>query len=278
MRTRKAKPDAKDPLPAPARRPIAEASVARVGIPIEARLEGTLVRRYKRFLADVRLPDGREITVHCPNPGRMSGTDAPGSRVRCSTHDDPRRKLRHTLEMIRVGRVWVGLHAARANDIAAAALEAGALSCSNGLRPGGRRGGAAGGPFRIEREVASPDGSRFDFRLCSVDPSPGPDCWIEVKSVTLCAGGRARFPDAVTERGRRHLEHLAGRVRAGERALLLFVAQRADAESVAPADDIDPAYARTLRAVAAAGVELHALGAHVSPSAIRLVRRLPVLL
>ena len=247
----------------------AQAALAPVGIAVEARLEGTLVRRYKRFLADVRLPDGREITVHCPNPGRMSGTDTPGARVRCSTHDDPRRKLRHTLEMIRVGRVWVGLHAARANDVAAAALAARALA---GF------GDRFGGDLKIEREVASPDGSRFDVRLSRSGPEAGPACWVEVKSVTLCEGGRARFPDAVSERGRRHLEHLASRVRAGEGAALLFVAQRADAESVAPADDVDPRYGRTLREVAAAGVELHAVSAHVSPTAIRLARRLPVLL
>lgn len=241
-------------------------------IALDAPVEGRLLRRYKRFLADVELPDGRTITVHCPNPGSMLGTRAPGSPVRCSVHDDPRRKLRHTLEMIRVGRVWVGLHAARANDVARAVLEAGALA-------------PLADYARIEREVASPDGSRFDFRLSDpvADRSGAATpscttCWVEVKSVTLCEGRRARFPDAVTDRGRRHLEHLAARVEAGERAALVFVVQRADAESVAPADDIDPAYGRALREAAAAGVELHALSTRVSPTAIRLAGALPVLL
>lgn len=248
-------PDPRPPVPLPT-----------VHVPVEAELEGRLVRRYKRFLADVLLPDGREITVHCPNPGRMLGTQEPGSPVRCSTHDDPRRKLRHTLEMIRVGEVWVGLHAARANDVARAALEAGVPA-------------PLAGHARIEREVASPDGSRFDFRLsASSDPARAPVCWVEVKSVTLCEEGRARFPDAVTERGRRHLEHLAARVRAGERACLLFVAQRADAESVAPADDVDPAYGRALREAARAGVELHALSTRVEPNGLTLAGALPVLL
>lgn len=240
--------------------------------PIEAGLEGRLVRRYKRFLADVALPDGREITVHCPNPGRMLGTQTPGSPVRCSTHDDRRRKLRHTLEMIRVGPVWVGLHAARANAVAAAAIAGGALAPF------------AGAP-NIEREVPAPEGSRFDFRLTRADarseadaaPSPA-TCWIEVKSVTLCADRRARFPDAVTARGQRHLEHLEARVAAGERAALLFVVQRIDADSVAPADDIDPAYGAALRRAASRGVELHALSVEVTPTALRLARRLPVLL
>ena len=92
-------------------------------IPIEARLEATLVRRYKRFLADVELPTGEIRTIHCPNPGSMLGTKEPGSSVRCSTHDNPKRKLRHTLEMIRVGRSWVGLHAVKANTIAERALD-----------------------------------------------------------------------------------------------------------------------------------------------------------
>lgn len=239
-------------------------AVESLAVPIEAALEGRLVRRYKRFLADVTLADGREITVHCPNPGRMQGTQAPGSPVRCSTHDDPRRKLRHTLEMIRVGRVWVGLHAARANDVAHALLANGRHSRFAAYQ-------------KIEREVASPDGSRFDFRLSGAKRGAAP-CWVEVKSVTLCERGRARFPDAVTLRGRRHLEHLMARVAAGERAALLFVVQRADARSVAPADDVDPAYGRALRAAAGEGVELHALSVHVGPRSLRLAGALPVLL
>lgn len=242
--------------------------------PIEAGLEGRLVRRYKRFLADVLLPDGREITVHCPNPGRMLGTQEPGSAVRCSTHDDPRRKLRHTLEMIRIGPTWVGLHAARANDVAAVALAADAYP-------------PLAGHAKLEREVATPEGSRFDFRLSraafgSAGDAPATalpgTCWVEVKSVTLCAERRARFPDAVTERGRRHLEHLAARVRAGDRAALVFVVQRDDADSVAPADDIDPAYGAALRGAVAAGVEVHAWSVRVTPTALCLARVLPVLL
>ncbi|HKK50125.1 MAG TPA: DNA/RNA nuclease SfsA [Myxococcota bacterium] len=231
-------------------------------LPIEARLEARLVRRYKRFLADVELGDGSQRTVHCPNPGSMQGTRSPGSAVRCSTHDDPRRKLRHTLEMIRVGRTWVGLHAAKANALMGRALEREAYAPFRGYR-------------KIEREVSVPEGSRLDFRL-SDHPDHDVCCWIEVKSVTLCASRRARFPDAVTERGRRHLEHLMTRRRAGERAVLVYVVQRADADSVAPADDIDPAYGRTLRAAARSGVEIHALGARVRADGIRLERILPV--
>lgn len=235
-----------------------------VSLPIEARLEATLIRRYKRFLADVRLDDGSELTIHCPNPGSMLGTKAPGSPVRCSTHDNPKRKLRHTLEMIRVGRCWVGLHAVKANAVARRVLESDAYTPFAGYE-------------KIEREVSVAEGSRFDFRL-SGHAKHDEACWIEVKSVTLCEGHRARFPDAVTTRGRRHLEHLMARKRAGERAALLYIVQRADADSVAPADDIDPEYAATLREAARAGVEIHALGARVLSDRIRVERILPVLL
>jgi sugar fermentation stimulation protein A len=235
-----------------------------VSLPIEARLEATLIRRYKRFLADIRLDDGSELTVHCPNPGSMLGTKTPGSAVRCSTHDNPKRKLRHTLEMIRVGRSWVGLHAVKANAVARHALE------SNAYTP-------FAGYEKVEREVSVAEGSRFDFRL-SGHASRDEACWIEVKSVTLCEERAARFPDAVTTRGRRHLEHLMARKREGERAALLYIVQRADADSVAPAGDIDPEYAATLHEAARAGVEIHALGARVLSDRIRLERVLPVLL
>ena len=123
-----------------------------IALPIEAALRGKLIRRYKRFLADIRLEDGSELTVHCPNPGSMRGTQAPGSAIRCSTHESPKRKLRHTLEMIRVGRNWVGLHAVKANAITRVALEADAYAPFSGYE-------------KIESEVSVAEGSRFDFRL-----------------------------------------------------------------------------------------------------------------
>jgi len=235
-----------------------------IALPIEARLRARLIRRYKRFLADILLDDGSELTVHCPNPGSMLGTQDPGSSVRCSTSDNPKRKLRHTLEMIRVGRVWIGLHAAKANQVARRALEANAYAPFAGYA-------------KVEREVAVREGSRFDFRL-SGHPTRDEPCWIEVKSVTLCSDRRARFPDAVTTRGRRHLEHLMARHAEGERTALLYIVQRADADSVAPADEIDPEYGKTLREAARAGVEIHALSARVLGDRIRLERVLPVLL
>ena len=220
------------------------------------------MRRYKRFLADVETEQGRKLTVHCPNPGSMLGLLRAGARVRCSTSDAPGRRLPHTLEMIRAGRTWVGLHAGRANALAAAALEAGLVAPLRG--------------FRTRRaEVRMPEGSRLDFVLEDHPRDPRP-LHLEVKSVTLAQARVARFPDSVTARGRRHAELLARIAHRGGRAALLFVVQRGDCERIEPAEEIDPAYAEALRAARAAGVALYGLRARVSPRGIRLEGRLPV--
>ena len=224
------------------------------------------MRRYKRFFADVETRDGRTLTVHCPDPGSMRGFLRPGAAVRCSTSDDPRRRLRHSLEMMRAGRIWVSLHPARANAVVDLALAAGVPR------------GLAGYATR-EREVAPDRGSksRLDFRLSGAVRDPRP-AWLEVKSVTLAEGATARFPDSVTERGRRHVETLAALRERGARAALLFLVQRADCDRVAPADDVDPAYGEALRRAAARGVELFALGARVTARGIAVERELPVCL
>lgn len=240
------------------------ASVAPIAIPVDANLQGFLIRRYKRFLADVETADGRTVTVHCPNPGSMLGLDRPGSAVRCSTSDDPRRKLRHTLEMIRVGRTWVGLHTLRANRLAKEVLRAGAVESLAGYE-------------KVQSEVSIEGGSRLDFRL-DEHPRGLPPIYVEVKSVTLAEGRRARFPDSVTARGRRHMEALAALHSAGQRAALLFVVQRGDCDEVEPADDIDPEYGAALRKAVDAGVEVFAVGARVLARSIRMERILPVIL
>jgi sugar fermentation stimulation protein A len=235
-----------------------------VVVPVEAGLRARFVRRYQRFFADVETEAGRVLTVHCANPGSMLGFDRPGAAVRCSTSDDPRRRLRHTLEMMRVGRTWVGLHTGRANRVVERALEAGALP-------------ELAGYAALEREVAAGPGARLDFRLAG-RARDARAAWVEVKSVTLAQGRLALFPDSVTLRGRRHLETLAVLRRRGARCVLLFLVQRADCDAVAPADAIDPEYGSALRAAARAGVELLALGARVGARAILVERALPVLL
>ncbi len=246
----------------------APAEVGPVGIRLAADLHGRLLRRYKRFFADVETGDGRTLTVHCPNPGSMLGCATPGAAVRCSTSDNPARKLPHTLEMIRVGRAWVGLHTGRANRVAARALAGGVLP-------------ELAGYAELRSEVRAAEGSRLDFRLArprQPRSRRGRVAWVEVKSVTLAEGRTALFPDSVTERGRRHLEVLMDLRRGGERAALLFLVQRADCDRVSPADAIDPAYGRTLREAARRGVEIFALGARVTSRSIRVERRLPVVL
>lgn len=209
-----------------------------------------LIRRYKRFLADVRFPDGAVRTVHVANPGAMTGLARPGARVLLSRSENPRRKLEWSWELVRSGRCWVCVNTAVANRVVRAWLESGRLDL---------------GPGEIRSEPRHGD-SRFDFRI-------GDSATVEVKSVTLSDG---RFPDSVTARGTRHLERLAA-MRGARRVLLFFVA-RGDVEVVRPADDIDPAYGSALRAAVAAGVEAFALGARVTTRSITVERSLPVLL
>jgi sugar fermentation stimulation protein A len=237
--------------------------IASLKLSIDAPIEGRLIRRYKRFLADIELPSGEVITVHCPNPGAMTGTDRPGSAVRCSTSNNPKRKLAHTLEMVRVGRIWVGVHTLRANQLVARALAAGALPPFAGYTS-------------IRPEIPAPGGSRLDFGL-SGHPDDPRQAWLEVKSVTLARGRVARFPDSVTTRGQRHLETLARLRERGDRAALLFVVQRGDCSEVECAAEIDPAYAEALARAARDGVEILAVRARVLSQEIRLEKFLPVL-
>ncbi len=235
-----------------------------VKISVAADLEGRLLRRYKRFFADIETREGEKLTVHCPNPGSMRGLVREGAAVRCSSSDNPKRKLRHTLEMIRVGRTWVGLHTGRANALAEAALRADGIEAFSGYG-------------RMRREVVTPQGSRIDFLLEEHPEDPRP-AWIEVKSVTMAEGNLARFPDSVTERGRKHAMVLANLV---DERRSLGAALRGAARGLRPdraADDIDPAYGAALREAASRGVEVLAVGARVTARSIRVEGALPVLL
>jgi sugar fermentation stimulation protein A len=235
-----------------------------VTLRFRAELAGRLLRRYQRFFADVETDDGRTLTVHCPNPGSMLGCAPVGAPVRCSDSADERRKLRYTLEMVRVGRAWVGVNTLRANGFARSLLEAGRVH-------------PLAGYASVEREVAVGEGSRLDFRLGGHARDARP-AFVEVKSVTLARERVARFPDSRSVRGTRHAEALARLRKDGARAVLLFVVQRADCERVEPADDIDPEYGAALRAAAGAGVEVLAVRARVGPGGLRFDGRLPVCL
>lgn len=220
---------------------------------------GKLIVRYKRFLADVAMDDGRRLTVHCPNSGSMAGCKEPGSPVLISLADNPRRKYAHTLEMVRVGTTWVGINTARTNALVAEAIAAGAVAELAGI-----------GTIRPEIKVS--EKSRLDFLL-----SRGTEqIYVEVKNCSLAQERAAMFPDAVTIRGAKHLAELLALRRRGFRAVVFFCVQREDVDYFAPADHIDPGYAQALREVAAQGVEVLAYGAALSPEAISIARQLPV--
>ncbi len=224
-------------------------------------LEGRLVRRYQRFLADVETADGL-VTAHCPNTGSMQGCKDAGMRVWLSPADNPARKLAWTWELVETAPgVIVGVHTGRSNGLVREAIEAGTVPELTGYPT-------------IRPEQKYGEGSRIDLLL----QAPGrPDCYVEVKNVTAAVeGGVGYFPDAVTTRGAKHLREMSAMVAAGSRAVLVFCVQRSDVTEVRPADHIDPAYGQALREALAAGVEVIALGATVTPEGITLERRLAV--
>lgn len=219
-------------------------------------IPGRLERRYKRFLADIEI-DGGIQTVHCPNPGSMLGLAEPGSRVWVSRSANPARKLPLTWELVEAGGSLVGLNTGFANALVAEALER-------------RRIPELAGYGEIRREVAYGERSRIDFLLAGAGRAP---CYVEVKSVTLARQPPvAEFPDSVTARGARHLAELEARSRRTDRAVMLFVAQRADCNRLAIAGDIDPTYARACAGAILAGVEVLAYACSISPQGIEIDR------
>lgn len=222
-------------------------------------ISGTLVKRYKRFLADVVLEDGSTVTVHCPNSGSMKGCATPGSPVLLSRSSNPGRKYPFTWELVLVNDFWVGINTALPNRLVHEAISNGAAAELHGYTS-------------IRPEVPYGEHSRIDLLL----EGPAGRCFVEVKNVTLVENNRALFPDAVTTRGQKHLNELMRVVREGDRGVIFFTVQRGDGESVSPADCIDPEYGRLLRLAVSNGVEAIAYQASVAPEEIFLTRRLPV--
>jgi len=229
-------------------------------------VRGRLLRRYKRFLADVELDDGGTVTASCPNTGSMLGLTAPGTVVWLSVSDRPGRKYRHTWELLEVaspgGPTVVGINTGHPNRLVSQAILAGAVAEFAGydsLRP----------------EVKYGRNSRIDLLL---EAERRASCYVEVKNVHLSRSpGLAEFPDSVTARGAKHLAELAEIARGGARAVMFFLIQRGDARSFALAPDIDPVYAESFAQAAAAGVEAMAYCCRVTPDTISLDRRLPIL-
>ena len=224
-------------------------------------VRGRLVQRYKRFFADVILDDGTALTAHCPNPGAMLGVKAPGLRVWLSRSDDPKRKLAHTLELVETAEgALTGVNTMHPNRIVAEAL-------AGGLIP------ELAGYETIRREVNYGEKSRVDFLLTG----PGrPACWLEIKNCHLSrGGGLAEFPDCVAARSSRHLRELAAMVKAGDRAVALFVVQRMDCDRFSACAELDPVFARTLDEVAAEGGEVLGYACAVDERGVALKRRIP---
>jgi sugar fermentation stimulation protein A len=219
-----------------------------------------LLRRYKRFLADVRLADGREATVHCANPGSMLGLAEPGADIWLLPHDDLRRKLAWSWELVRVGEALVGINTGHPNRLAQEAIAA-------------RRIPALAGYAGLRREVPYGRASRIDLLL----ESPGdPICYVEVKNVHLRRGGFAEFPDCVTARGTRHLAELGAVVAAGRRAVMLYVVQRQDCIGFRIAGDLDPAYAAAFARARSEGVEVLCYACEVTLAGIEVAEPLAI--
>lgn len=221
--------------------------------------EGKLVRRYKRFLADVELADGSVITAHCPNSGSMLGCKEPGSPVLLSRSDNPKRKYPHTFEMVRVGSVWVGINTVLTNKLVREAIEQGKIK-------------EFGKVDEVQSEVKVSDKSRLDLLLTKGNEK----IYIEVKNCTLVENGMAMFPDAVTTRGAKHLQELLELKKAGHAAVIFFCVQRTDGERFVPASHIDQNYGKMLKDVCRQGVVPLAYQWDVQPAGIELFQQLQV--
>ena len=225
-------------------------------------IPGILLSRYKRFLADIRLDSGEIVIAHCPNSGSMKSCKQPGSRVYLSFHDKPSRKLKYTWEMIESNNSWVGINTGHPNKLVIEAIKNDHIKELKGYS-------------NIKSEVKLGAHSRIDIVLEKSDEI----CYVEVKNVSLMENGQARFPDAVTQRGQKHLKELMNVVKQGHRGVIFFVVQREDTSSFSPADDIDPTYGELLRkAVHTGGVEALVYQAEVSPQEIKLSIPLRIIL
>jgi sugar fermentation stimulation protein A len=221
-------------------------------------VHGTLIKRFKRFLADVRLDDGTEVVAHCTNSGSMKSCLENGAEVYLTPVTDPKRRTKFTWEMIKINGGWVGINTGNPNKLAFEAISAGIIPDLSGYT-------------KVMREVVFGD-SRFDVFA----ENESEKCFVEVKNVTLKEGKYALFPDAVTTRGQKHLKTLMEVKAAGMRAVMLYIVQRTDVEVFAPAIEIDPEYAKALKLAVVAGVEVIVMQVEVTPEGIYLKKKLPV--
>lgn len=223
-------------------------------LPLPPLISGVLLKRYKRFLADVRLETDEVVTAHCPNSGNMKGCAQPGRPVYLSRSNNPKRKLPYTWELIRMPGSLVGVNTLLPNRLVREAIACGQIEPLQGYS-------------KIDREVGIGNRSRIDLMLRGDDL---PNCYVEVKNCTWVHDGLARFPDAVTERGRKHMTALQELVGRGFRAVVFFLIQRMDAQTFSPARELDPAYTAALLQAAEAGVEVLAYDVNLTLESIQI--------
>lgn len=221
-------------------------------------IQGTLLQRYKRFLADVRLRNGHTVVVHCPNSGSMLACSEPGRTVYLSRHNVPKRQLRYTWELIRMPTSLVGVNTMVPNRLVKAAILADRIQGLSGYD-------------RVRSEVPYGTHSRIDLLL----EKGSLRCFVEVKNCTLVTNGVASFPDAVTARGLKHLKELQAQIRSGDRSVMFYLIQRMDANLFRPADAIDPAYGRELRRAMENGLEVMAYDVTIDVNGIELNSEIP---
>ncbi len=224
-------------------------------------LKGRLIKRYKRFLADVVLDSGKMVTAHCPNSGSMRGCAVPGAQVWLSESDNPRRKLAYTWELVETPASLVGINTQVPNRLVKNAIEQGHIPELRGYT-------------KVLSEVKTSEHTRLDLKL---EHASGPCCYVEIKNCTLLENRQAMFPDAVTTRGQKHLDELVTLAEKGDRCVIFYLVQRMDAEVFAPAGHIDGAYARKLNIAIQNGVEILAYDICIDIPFIRIHRLLPVL-
>jgi sugar fermentation stimulation protein A len=221
---------------------------------------GKLIKRYKRFLADVELDTGETITAHVANPGSMMGLDTPGSKVWLSISDNPKRKLKYSWELLEVDGALVGINTMHPNKLGVEAIEDGTIKELQGYGT-------------LRREVKYGKSSRIDILL--EDGPDGRPAYVEIKNVHLSrTPPLAEFPDSVTARGAKHLVELGDMVEAGHRAVMFYLVQRDDCDRFALAREIDPKYAESLDLARKRGVEVLAYGCSISPNAINVTEPL----
>ena len=222
-------------------------------------ISGTLIKRYKRFITDVRLSDGKIVHAHCPNTGSMQGCCEPGRPVYLSLHDNSRRKLKYTWELIEMPTSLVGVNTLVPNRLVFESIKAGLVPELHGYDA-------------VEREVKISNHSRIDLVLKSKNKPP---CYVEIKNCTLVVGGVALFPDAVTARGLKHITELVALVNSGCRGVMFYFIQRTDARAFKPADLIDPEYGQALRRAVHRGIEILVYDVAIDLAGIKLNRKLP---